>query len=313
MSNQTDTGAEVWRGHIVTAAYLKTAKFPPVSFVVPDLLPEGLCLLAGKPKVGKSWLGLELCLGIAGDHEVLGGLRPLPGDVLYCALEDTPQRLQRRIRKINRGIWPERLTFATSWRKLDAGGVEDIRNWASAALCPRLVVLDTLAHVRPERSNKDTTYEGDYKAMLELQKLANELGMLVLMLHHTRKMDAEDPFDTISGTLGLSGCADTLAVLSRGPHGTTLHVRGRDVEESEQAITFNTETCRWVIIGNAIDVRRSDTRNKILSVLGGGDEMGPGQIAAGTGIKAETVRQRLPAMLEDGEIILIRRGVYKKA
>jgi RecA-family ATPase len=137
-------------------------------------------------------MALEMCLGVAGDHHVLGGFRPDLGDVLYCALEDTPRRLQRRIRKLNYGIWPERLTLATKWRRLDDGGTKDIGQWAKSVVCPRLVVMDTLARVRPERSPKDTTYDGDYKAAEELHRIANEVGLAVLMLHHTRKAEAAD-------------------------------------------------------------------------------------------------------------------------
>ena len=113
-------------------------------------------------------MALELCLGVAGDHAVLGGIRPDLGDVLYCALEDNPPRLQRRIRRLNYGIWPERLTLATKWRRLDEGGAKDISKWANAVLRPRLVVMDTLARVRPERNLRDTQNDGDYKAAAEL-------------------------------------------------------------------------------------------------------------------------------------------------
>src|SRR5690242_15553525 len=86
-----------WREHAVSAADLIGIEFPPMAFTVPGLVPEGLCLLAGKPKIGKSWLALEMCLGVALNEAVLGGIEPVSGDVLYCALEDTQSRLQRRI------------------------------------------------------------------------------------------------------------------------------------------------------------------------------------------------------------------------
>src|SRR5206468_12849431 len=96
---------------------------------------------------------------------------------------------------------------------------------------------------------------------------SNEVGIAVLVLTHTRKMDAEDPIDTISGSLGLAGCADTSVILSRGPKGTTLYLRGRDVEQQEHAVLFNAETCRWTILGDAAEVHRSDSRTKILTIL----------------------------------------------
>ncbi len=303
-----------WRSHTVSAAQLRTMAFPPISYVVPGLVPEGLSILAGKPKIGKSWLALEIAIGIAGEHIVLGGIKPTHGDVLYGALEDTNRRLQRRITKLLSPFseqWPTRLTLATRWRKLDDGGVDDIFEWCSSVPEPRLVILDTLAGVRPERQQRDTPYDGDYRALLDVHKLANERGLAVMALHHTRKMEAEDPLDTISGTLGLVGCADTALVLARTPQGTTLYVRGRDVEESEHAISFDAETCRWSVVGEATEVRRSETRQAILAVLAGASNlMSPDEIALATSIKRNTVHQRLPAMLKDNEVVQVSRAKY---
>ena len=301
-----------WREHTFTAARLRVMEFPPVSYVVPGFIPEGLTILAGRPKIGKSWLALDVCLGVAGDHAVLGGLHPTLGDVLYCALEDNPRRLQRRITKLLDGReWPARLTLATQWRRLDEGGVDDIADWATSALTPTMVVLDTLAGVKPERQARDTNYDGDYRALLEVHRLANERQLSVVALHHTRKQEAEDPLDSISGTLGLVGCADTALVLSRTPQGTSLYVRGRDVEEAEHAITFNRDTCRWAVLGEAAEVRRSGERNAILEALHNSPEpMKPAEIAAAVGRPANNVKQLLFKMVRDGEVMKTERGHY---
>jgi RecA-family ATPase len=207
-----------WRANAMTASHLQKHKFEEVRMVVPGYVPEGLSILAGKPKIGKSWMALDLCLGVSTQKFVLGKVEPVDGDVLYLALEDNPRRLQKRIRKLlwgNACNWPERLTLCTEWKRLEDGGVDDISDWANSVGKPTLVVLDTLAHIRPERSRNDTTYDSDYQALLSVHKLANKRGFAALALHHTRKMEADDPFDTISGTLGLTGCADTLLVIAR--------------------------------------------------------------------------------------------------
>jgi RecA-family ATPase len=311
--NHTDETKTGWREHAVSAAALLGMDFPPLSYTVPGIVPEGLCLLAGKPKIGKSWLALEICLGVALKEPVLGELEPVHGDVLYCALEDTKSRLQRRIHKLlwpPRMKWPSSLTLVTRWRRLDAGGVEDIADWAASVKNPRLVVLDTLAGVRPERSARDTTYDGDYKALIELHRLSNESHFSAMALHHTRKMEADDPFDTISGTLGQIGCADTGLILARGTQGTSLYVRGRDVEESEHAITFNADTCRWKVLGDAVEVRRSETRKKVLAALARSQPMGPKEIALASMLPENSVSQRLIGMVEKGEVVKTARGKY---
>jgi len=148
-----------WRAHVITADKLKTMTFPPVQWVVPGIIPEGVTILAGKPKIGKSLLVLDIALAIAGGRFVLGDIKPIQGEVLYAALEDPKRRLWKRTRKI-RGLdvaWPAALTLATQWRRLDAGGVDDIKEWASSVPNPRVVILDTLAGVRPDRGTREST------------------------------------------------------------------------------------------------------------------------------------------------------------
>jgi len=247
---------------------------------------------------------------------VLGDVKPAQGDGLYAALEDNQGRLWKRTRKIlgPDAAWPEALTLATRWRRLDNGGDTDIREWADEAGNPRVVILDTLAGVRPDRTNRDDIYTGDYKALRELHAWANQTGIAVMVLHHTRKMDADDPIDTISGSLGLAGCADTSAILSRNQKGTTLYIRGRDVEEQEYAVTFNPDTCRWTILGDAAEVQRSYAQGKLLMALEEAAElMSPADLTAVTGLTRNNVDQRLHHMQRDGEIIKVSRGRYAHA
>jgi len=303
-----------WQSHVFTAAALQAMTFPEVSYVVPGLIPEGLTILAGRPKIGKSWLALALALGIPQGEPVLGSVKVEAGDVLYCCLEDNQRRLKRRITKLLSAFndeWPARLTLATRWRRLDEGGVEDIKAWCDKAERPRLVLLDTLAGVRPARSGSETLYEGDYKALREIHRVANERGIAIVALHHTRKMDADDPVDTISGSLGLAGAADTCLILSRTPQGTTLYVRGRDVEECEKAIIFGSANCQWTLLGDAADVHRSDSRKKILGVLSDAtDLMSPAEIAAAAELQRNNVDQLLLQMKQSGEVAQVSRGKY---
>src|SRR5262249_51214474 len=130
----------------------------------------------------------------------------------------------------------------------------------------------------------------------------------------TRKMESEDPVDSVSGTLGLTGCADTIAVLARGNKGTTLYIRGRDVDEQEKALTFNKENCRWTILGEAEEVHRSETRRKIVTALNeASSPMGPKDIAAQSDISETLAKKTLSRMLKDGEIIKVSRGEYISA
>ena len=297
-----------WRSRCSTAAALQMMKFAPVSYVVSGLLPEGLTLLAGKPKIGKSWLALDICLSVAGNRTCLGTFSPSIGDVLYIALEDNSRRLQRRIKRLMGDTgWPPRLTLATEWRRLDAGGLDDIESWMSSVAEPRLVVIDTLAGVRAVRATAG--YAEDYEALAAIHRLANTRGVAVLVLHHTRKMAADDPIDTVSGTLGLTGCADTVLVLARATGGATIYCRGRDIEEAEHAAVFDVDACRWSIIGDAADVHRSEQRQRIIAALSDG-EMRVTDLVAATDMARANLDKLLHFMVKCGEVKRVARGVY---
>ena len=243
----------------------------------------------------------------------MGGIRSAHGDVLYCALEDNQRRLQRRIDKLLSPAsdgWPARLTLTTSWRRLDKGGVEDIASWCGSVQTPMLVILDTLAGCRPVRSNNG--YTEDYEALAAVHRLANDVGLGVLALHHVRKMEAEDPIDQVSGTLGLSGAADTVMVLNRTSQGTTLYGRGRDIEEFDRAVEFNREMCKWRLLGDTEDVRRSDTRKAILAAMSDlGETATSKEIATNAGLDVNAVTVMLSRMVKDGEAVKAGHGKYR--
>jgi RecA-family ATPase len=282
--------------------------------VVPDILVEGLTLFAGKPKIGKSWLLLHAALAVAKGGFTLGDLHCIQGDVLYCALEDNERRLQSRITKLI-GIspsWPARLFYYCQLPRLAEGGLLAIREWIKSKPHPRLVIIDTLAMVRAPRKCDETAYDADYNAVVELRSLAHEFGIAIVLVHHLRKAESDDAFDTISGTLGLTGAPDSVLVLKRDSTGSVvLHGRGRDLIELEKAVAFNADACTWQIAGDASAFRRSEERKIILDAIEeAGEPIGPNDIAAATGMKAASVRQLLAKLVKEGEIKKAKYGKY---
>jgi hypothetical protein len=144
-----------------------------------------------------------------------------------------------------------------------------------------------------------------------LQKLAGKYNVAIIVVHHDRKMEAEDVFDTVSGTLGLTGAVASMLVMKRVAGNVTLHARGRDIEEAEKAIQFSKDTCKWTIIGEAAEVRRSDERGSILTVLIDATEpMKPGDLSIACGMPRNNIDQLLFKMGRDGEIVKTGRGLY---
>jgi hypothetical protein len=178
---------------------------------------------------------------------------------------------------------------------------------------PVMVVIDTLEKFRPIQNGKTAAYSADYAAMTGLQKIAGRHRIAVVVNHHVRKMEADDPFDTVSGTLGLTGAADTIVVLKRHAGAVTLHARGRDIEEVETALQFERATCRWTILGMAADVYVSNERAAVLSALatGGADGLAVSEIMAATGSNSRGAMDTLLfKMKEDGEVVRVKRGIY---
>lgn len=265
-------------------------------------------------------VGIVLANGVRALGLDYGLSMPLRGSVLYLGLEDGRRRLQRRMTKLlgaQSENWPDQLYLKTEWRRFDQGGLEDIRAWYECARAdgetPILVIVDTLAKVRGTGNPKLSPYQNDHDALAGLQKLADELGIAVLVNHHDRKMDAEDVFDTVSGTLGLTGAVDTILVLTRKSQGTSLHIRGRDIEdETSLAMQFDKDSGRWSILGDASEVQRSDERTRIIKAL----TKAPDGLSVTEVIAAANLRSRNAAdvllfrLAEAGEIERVKRGLY---
>ena len=313
-------GKTLWHEKLVDARSLYDKHFEPVRYAVPNLFPEGVVLLVSRPKVGKSWLILQILTSVAnGTGTLMSGddNQPPPhGDGLYLALEDGERRLNRRLMKYfgSRECCPQRLNFATTWHRLDQGGLDDLHAWCKSVPKPTLIAIDTLKRVRAPKRRTQTDYEADYEACEGLLALTHEFPSLTIIVsHHDRKMDAEDVFDTVSGTLGLTAGIDTIAIIKRSRLGTTLHVQGRDlVDTIEKAVSFDRETCRWTILGEAAAVQLREQRTRVLAAL----KTEPDGLSVTEIIGRARLLNRnaadllLGRMVADGEIERIKRGVY---
>lgn len=306
-----------WRERLKLTAHLRDLRFDPMRYVVPGLIPEGVTLLAGRPKIGKSWLLLQIACAVAFGNTTLiaDGEAPPFGHVLLLALEDSDRRLQRRLTKYYGTLaeWPPLMEHATQWLRLDEGGLDGIGEWCLEVPNPRLIIIDTLARVRPPKRAGQTDYEADMEAAEGLMRLCREHpGLSVIIAHHDRKQDADDPFDTISGTLGIQGGVDTLGLLKRSGQGTILYVKGRDLEDDiEKAVNFDRETCRWHILGEAAAVHQSDTRKSILELLRASGSITPREVTDQLeGMNYENAKKSLQRMARDGLVERTRRGYH---
>jgi AAA domain/Transcriptional regulator, AbiEi antitoxin len=240
---------------IRTGAWLDAQVFPPLTYAVPGLVPEGSVLLVGAPKIGKSWLVLSVALAAASGGRALGIEVP-KRPVLYLALEDGDRRLQDRCRRLlaDDPIPPE-LEYQT---RVEPGRVADtIATWVHWRNEP-LVILDTLGKVMPPALMGESSYQRDYRVGTALKRIVDEhQGMTLIVNHHDRKANADDFVDAVSGTHGLAGAADTIIVLARDRQEVAgmVKVTGRDVAEGEYAVTFK-DGAVWELHGHDLEAAR---------------------------------------------------------
>lgn len=285
-----------------TARETSLESFPPLKWVIPEIVPEGLALLVAKPKIGKTWLAMDFALSVSMGGIAMGEIHCELGDVLFMALEDNRRRLQRRYDVLLPGIEkPNRLSEALESRRIDDGLIVQIERWIGSVPKPRLVIIDTLQMVRPLALDKRPIFQAEYQTLVPLRELAHKFGIAVLVVHHMRKSQAEDILDTVSGTLGLNAAADTIVALGQEKAGFVMVSRGRDVEGFEKAVAFSSG--RWTIEGNAAEVRQTKERKQVLDVLGrASDRLSAGQVAEATGQSSDAARKMLDRLTVTGDV-----------
>lgn len=246
---------------------LLEAEFPEQTFTLPGLLPTGLAVLAARPKIGKSWLAVQMAwaVGSGGD---LWGARVPSGRVLYLALEDSPRRLKERLRqqgaRAGANVW-----FEFGWPAFDRDGLtkllEEIEREHFA-----LVVVDTLQRAL---GSIDTNKQAEMAVHLGmLQSCAMQHSMTVLLIDHHRKLGGlveGDPIEDLLGATGKAGVIDVAMGLyrERGSRDAVLKITGRDIDERELALRFGANTGLWECLGEAADVVAGQQEQAVLTAI----------------------------------------------
>ncbi len=250
-----------------SAAELLAADFREPIWAVPGFVPVGLTILGGRPKIGKSWLALQIAIAKGTGGRVFNR-RVTAGRVLYLALEDNGRRL--RDRALKQGM-PAAATirFETAWPRLTQGGL-DLLARAIDAEGYAFVVLDTIGRAVGRLDRND--YGDNTELMGALQEIALSRDIAVLILDHTRKPIAgllADPVDDIIGSTGKSGAADAVLSLtkSQGTPGAVLSITGRDVIQESYALSLDAVTCCWQLEGSAEKTAPRGRKSDVLAIL----------------------------------------------
>jgi len=286
---------------------LLTQDYPEPEYIVPRILPVGLTVLAGDPKVGKSWLALDMAVNVALGGQLLGKVDVEKGRVLYLALEDTPNRLKDRMSKIidDKQIPPNVLQFHTLW---PVNGVVQLEAEIAAMSGLRLCIIDTLGRFRSASKANSDLYGKDYSDIAGLKAIADKFGIAVVVVHHLRKSQDSDPYKMISGTQGIAGAADTNWVMEKtsGKATVNLHIRGRDIEDTLLSMEF--KDFRWNIVGS-FEVPPDARELKIIKLIET-EAKKPKEVAAILGEDTASVSKVLQRMVEKGLIMKPGYGLY---
>lgn len=226
---------------------LQNRQLPPIIYYVDSLIPQGLTLICSLPKIGKSWMALDMGISIASGMPIMG-FKTHQAGVLYLALEDSENRLQDRTNKILDGKKaPKDFIYSIRCDDLDNGLIDELEEIKKKEPQVKVIIIDTLQKVRSlYRGNNN--YGNDYKELSKLKEFADKYSMSIILIHHLKKGHEGDVFEKVSGTNGITGTADTTIVLEkedRANEETILSVVGRDVEFQKYVIRFNKETFKW--------------------------------------------------------------------
>lgn len=237
--------------HAVSADELNAKAFEPLVEPVKGLIVEGLTMLCGASKIGKSWLVLQMCAAVATGTPFLGR-QTEPGAVLYLAYEDSERRIQSRLQRQGNAMGGN-LQFDTHIITLDGGLLSALDGWIMSNPTAKLIVIDTLQKIRGQIPGRANAYAADYEVMSKLKAFADKHHVAVVVVHHLNKMrDVDDPFDKISGSTGLMGAADSTVLVARkrDEDDATITYVGRDVWGDDFQIRF--EDCRWKVCDPAV-------------------------------------------------------------
>lgn len=230
---------------------------PPV---VDGLLYNGVYLFVGAPKLGKSFFMAQL-----GYHVSTG--KPLwempvrKGTVLYLALEDNFGRLKRRLLQMFGTASSDNLFFSVTAKSINDGLEDQLSSFISEHPDTRLIIIDTLQKIR-DSGGEGSSYGNDYEIITRLKNFVDQRDLCLLLVHHTRKQQAGDSFDMISGTNGLLGAADGAFIMRKKDRQcleAVMDVSGRDQQDRCFKLIRDSQTLQWEIEAEETDVWENPT------------------------------------------------------
>ena len=302
---------------MINAKDLLNKDIPPVEWIVKDILPTGLTILSSRPKMGKSFLVLNLAASVASGRNFLGKFAVVESPVLLISNEDNERRLKNRLSKITSQFTPEqidsstKLEMHTDYIKLDLDGLKDVY-FMLFDMGAKLVIIDTFGRAVNYPSSRKNAYFIEYEIMGTLHEFALANDICLLLVHHTRKQQSNQIVDSVLGTSGISGGADTLWIMDRNPSFTKLEIIGKDVEPVTLSLNFDKDTYTWSAVEREYEIKLTPEREEIYQLLLNSESPMELQLIAQTvGKQRNNVNLILKKLIEIGLVEKVKTGLYR--
>ena len=259
---------------LITGNELDKKEIQEPEWVIKDLLPPGLCILAGAPKSGKSILAFNLAIALSNGVKFMNHFECEKKKILLLPYEDNEKRLQKRQRLIKAKlgisdtsnlILPDKCFFP----RINEASLRGLEKTIDANKI-NVIIIDTLATgLLPQKRKSHSAYFDEYEMLNSFQRFALKKNISLIMIHHTRKMKADNVFDEISGTRGISGAADMNIVLERNKYTGRLYIQGRDVEDQTYEMIFEKGSFVWRVNAkiDEDEVRLTPEQNIIYNIF----------------------------------------------
>jgi len=296
----------------MSATDILSGNFDPPQERIEGLLTRGIALVAGRAKAGKTQLCMQGTISLATGEEFLGH-KVIPCGVLYLALEESPGSVQARLHNLS--LIPGALIYPIyfSWdlQPLGSGGEDQLADFLQKHPEVQVVIIDPFVYVSPKTNRKDLSwYEQDYQKIEILRPLVRDREVTIILVHHLRKQEAEDPLLTVSGSTGLIAAVDTIWILQpKGNHKAALTVRGRHLKSEELALQF--DGLKWTYLGDGRLLDLPPTPKFVLDALSKSGEASLKDLAQKTGCSESQLRKHLQKLIEMGYVEQVERGIYR--
>jgi len=306
---------------IYTVSQIVQMELKPPRFIIPDLITEGLNLVIGKAKAGKSAYVRQAGCAIAFGGKAFGDFLATGSEVLYLNLEETLNMFQHKVKKLLNGVDAPNGYHVScrdtihQWGKIGHGFSERVIDYLEKHPYIKVLIIDTYGRIKP-RSNEKQSDGGylDETRILGVLMLLLKYVDCIILVHHSKKGKSEDWIDDVLGSTGLAAAADTIIRIhrERGEIDSQIDITGKAIKEQTFKAKFRDET--WEILGLQKDWGHlTEERKEIYEIFDSveNSDLSPKQMADRLDKERSNINKTMLTMTGKGQLEKVQTGRYR--